>query len=146
MTRSVPLITKEPGRRHERQFAHVDFLFFHFFDDRFWLEILYRESPNAPLHAKAKQSQTAQLTFLDVKRLDRLKRRKEILNERTIVRHDRKYRSEGRLQALFYVTEGAALLARNFDMTRAGRQQERNVVDVGAFRKDLRMRFFSVNE
>ena len=59
---------KGTGCRHQRQFAHVDFLFLHFLDDRFRRRFLVKDNETNLGTQRCGQSQSTLLTFLDVKR------------------------------------------------------------------------------
>jgi len=87
------------GRRHERDFAHVHFLFLHFLDDRlarrFFIE---QHQPHFGAQRRAVR-QTALLTFLDVERRRRQHVADELETCEPVVRNNRENGCERGLQA-----------------------------------------------
>src|SRR5471032_1833885 len=124
------------GSRHERQFAHVDFLLFHFFDDWLGWRFLVQDHQTHFRAQRRRERQATLLAFFDVKGRIAQNVRQEFETRKTIVRNDRENRSEGRLQAIVLAAGRCyVLLQEAMIRLELGRQQERNVVNVGALRE-----------
>ena len=94
------------GRRHERNFAHVHFLFLHFLDDRLARRFLV-EQHQTHLGAQGRAvGQTALLTFLDVECRRRQHVADELETRKAVVRNDRKNGGKRSLQAFRLALRG----------------------------------------
>lgn len=94
------------GRRHERNLAHVHFLFLHFLDDGLARRLLVEEH-EAHLRAQRRAvGQAALLTFLDVERRRRQRIAHELETSEAVMRDDGKHRREGGLQPLGLALRG----------------------------------------
>ena len=124
------------GGRHERQFAHVDFLFLHLFDDGLGWRFLVQDHQAHFRAQRRRERQATLLTFFDVKGRIAQNVRQEFETRKTIVRNDRENRGESRLQAIILAAGRCyVLLQEAMIRLELGRQQERNVVNVGALRE-----------
>ncbi len=124
------------GGGHQGQFAHVDFLFLHFLDDRLGRRFLVQDHQTHLGTQRGREGQATLLALFDVKRRSAQHIRQEFEARKAIVRHDGENRGESRLQAFILAfrcgTFGLQEILIRLDLSR---EQERNVVDVCAFRE-----------
>ncbi len=122
------------GRRHERNFAHVDFLFLHFLD---LARIFPIVDDQADLGTQRRvEGQAALLTFLDVERRVGQVVGDELHTGKPVVRHNREDCTESRLQALCFAARGWRTLLQKLSVGfNLGGKQERNLMNRRALRK-----------
>ncbi|CAM5196674.1 hypothetical protein CDEN61S_01685 [Castellaniella denitrificans] len=118
------------GVRHERNFAHVDFLFLDFLDGG--LADLAVHQHQAHLGAQRRRvGQAALLAFLDVEHGGAQHVADEFQPRHLIMADDRKYRIEGRLQSFFLpFGRGNVRLQEGLERLQLRRQQVGDVLDV----------------
>ena len=87
------------GGGHERQFAHVHFLFLHFLDDRLGRRFLVQNHQAHLRTQRRREGQAALLAFLDVERRNAEDVGQEFETRKAIVRNDGENRRKRGLQA-----------------------------------------------
>jgi hypothetical protein len=130
------------GRRHQRDFAHVDLLLLDLLDRRLGRLLVHDDKPHLGAQGRAK-GQTALLTFLDVEH-GFAEHVADVLEARiSAVADDRENRGECGLEAFVEaLVDGAAFLQKGTIGFKLGRQKKRHRKGVGPAGKALAQTFF----